>query len=190
MVGKDVTDRIVAEQGRPDKSSPYRDWHILEGDNLKVGGEGMKGFYDKIIPDYMNKFGKKWGAKVEESKISGGKTKDMFMQEAEEDGTFYIRGPMGLVTSHEIDASNLSMSPARFKNEVAMEKALERLNAQFNRGHTGEETVHSFPITPEMRSHVLKKGLPLFSAIPAAVGLAGKEEEPKTVGQRGVRLTQ
>jgi len=24
----------------------------------------MKGFYDKIIPDFLNKYAKKWGAKV------------------------------------------------------------------------------------------------------------------------------
>jgi hypothetical protein len=40
------------------------------GLDLKVGGEGMKGFYDKILPDYMNKFGKKWGVKVGETEIS------------------------------------------------------------------------------------------------------------------------
>lgn len=32
-------------------------------------GEGMKGFYDKILPDFMNKYAKKWGAKVGETKI-------------------------------------------------------------------------------------------------------------------------
>ena len=29
----------------------------------------MKGFYDKILVDYANKYGKKWGAKVEGLKI-------------------------------------------------------------------------------------------------------------------------
>ena len=32
---------------------------FLRGIDLDVGGQGMKGFYDKIIPDYLNKFGKK-----------------------------------------------------------------------------------------------------------------------------------
>lgn len=36
------------------------------GDNLKVGGEGMRGFYDKMLPAFMNKYGKKWGVKVED----------------------------------------------------------------------------------------------------------------------------
>ena len=36
----------------------------IEGDDLEIGGSGMKGFYDKIIPDYLNTYGKKWQAKV------------------------------------------------------------------------------------------------------------------------------
>ena len=38
----------------------------IDGDNLLVGGEGMKGFYDEILPRFMNKYGKKWGVKVED----------------------------------------------------------------------------------------------------------------------------
>jgi hypothetical protein len=37
---------------------------ILRGSDISVGGEGMKGFYDKMIPDYLNTFGKPYGAQV------------------------------------------------------------------------------------------------------------------------------
>lgn len=36
-----------------------------EGLDLKVGGEGMKSFYDKILPATVGKLVKKWGGKVE-----------------------------------------------------------------------------------------------------------------------------
>jgi hypothetical protein len=42
----------------------------LAGADLKVGGEGMKGFYDKILVDFANKFGKKYGANVEDVSIT------------------------------------------------------------------------------------------------------------------------
>ena len=42
----------------------------IEEDGLKVGGEGMKGFYDKMLPAFMNKYGKKWGVKVEDIDLS------------------------------------------------------------------------------------------------------------------------
>ena len=38
----------------------------FKGEGLKIGGEGMKGFYDKMLPSFMNKYGKKWGVKVED----------------------------------------------------------------------------------------------------------------------------
>jgi hypothetical protein len=37
----------------------------VSGDGLRMGGEGMKGFYDKILPNETNKYIKKWGGKVE-----------------------------------------------------------------------------------------------------------------------------
>ena len=38
----------------------------LSDEGLKLGGEGMKGFYDNMLPAFVNKYGKKWGAKVGE----------------------------------------------------------------------------------------------------------------------------
>jgi hypothetical protein len=38
---------------------------VLRGSDISVGGEGMKGFYDKMLPDYLNNFGKQYGAQVE-----------------------------------------------------------------------------------------------------------------------------
>jgi len=36
--------------------------------------EGMQGFYDKMIPDFVNKYTKKWGGKVTQSKLPSGET--------------------------------------------------------------------------------------------------------------------
>ena len=41
----------------------------FKGEGLKIGGEGMKGFYDKMLPSFMNKYGKKWGVKVEDLEL-------------------------------------------------------------------------------------------------------------------------
>jgi hypothetical protein len=38
----------------------------IEGDGLRIGGEGMKAFYDQMLPSFMNKYGKKWGVKVQD----------------------------------------------------------------------------------------------------------------------------
>ena len=39
--------------------------HYIEGDDIKVGGEGMKGFYDKKVPNIFNAVGKKHGVKMQ-----------------------------------------------------------------------------------------------------------------------------
>ena len=55
IVGKELGNRIMAETDL-----------VLKEQDLRIGGEGMKGFYDKMLPSFMNKYGKKWGAKVGE----------------------------------------------------------------------------------------------------------------------------
>jgi hypothetical protein len=60
VVGKDLAKKI-ASQGK--------DTEVFEGVDLKVGGEGMKKYYDEIYPKFLDKYGKKWGARVGETKI-------------------------------------------------------------------------------------------------------------------------
>jgi hypothetical protein len=54
-LGKEVAEKIL----RDEETSG-----ALSGIDLQVGGEGMKGFYDKILPDYLNNYGKKYGAQM------------------------------------------------------------------------------------------------------------------------------
>ena len=44
--GKEIASKIVSDTSSPTENNPKR----LEGDDLSVGGKGMKGFYDNIIP--------------------------------------------------------------------------------------------------------------------------------------------
>ena len=40
--------------------------------DLQVGGEGMKGFYDKMLPDYLNNLGKQYGTSVGKIQLETG----------------------------------------------------------------------------------------------------------------------
>jgi hypothetical protein len=44
VVGKEMAEKIMAVDFR----NPYK--NTFTGEDLDIGGEGMKGFYDKIIP--------------------------------------------------------------------------------------------------------------------------------------------
>lgn len=66
LVGKDVASKIEAGEGaQQDGSAGYREWTSLTGDGLAIGGEGMRGFYDRELPNIANDVAKKFGQRVE-----------------------------------------------------------------------------------------------------------------------------
>ena len=67
LVGKELAQKIIAGEGRqmPDA------YKSLTGVNLEIGGEGMKGFYDQILPKSLEKLAKKFNAKVGKTEMDG-----------------------------------------------------------------------------------------------------------------------
>jgi hypothetical protein len=69
IVGKDLAEKI-AKQDTPNAA--------YAGKDLVVGGEGMKGFYDTILPKFLDKYAKKWDAKVGMTDIITQKASDNY----------------------------------------------------------------------------------------------------------------
>lgn len=61
VLGKDMMQSIVMGTQDSEDGSV-----IIEGDGLRIGGEGMKAFYDQMLPSFVRKYAKKWGATVGE----------------------------------------------------------------------------------------------------------------------------
>lgn len=57
VFGKDLGTRITAV-----KEGVLR----LEDEDLRIGADGMKGFYDEILPRFVDKYAKKWGVRTED----------------------------------------------------------------------------------------------------------------------------
>jgi hypothetical protein len=113
----------------------------LSGLDLQVGGEGMKGFYDKMLPEYLNKLGKPHGAEVQlhgmPVKVEGGKVLDP-------DG-------LGFVSERAPSVANLhtfDLTPS-LKNEVT-QKGLP-LYQQVGIPLGGAEAVNLAQPDPEMK---------------------------------------
>lgn len=68
VVGKEMADKITNVAQGKTKS--------LAGEDLRLGGEGMKKYYDEIYPKFLEKYGKKWDAKVGETTIPTDRTRD------------------------------------------------------------------------------------------------------------------
>ena len=58
-VGKEVADRLLNKPTKVYETGSGRKVHSLEGVDLSLGGEGMKGYYDKIVPKRLQEIIKK-----------------------------------------------------------------------------------------------------------------------------------
>lgn len=125
VVGKEIGDKILTNNRGE-----------LTGDGLKIGGRGMKAFYDKILVDVANKLGKKFGSKV--GKISLDRE-----NESPSDSE--------VMQWHDISRNLWDSLSYREKG---------RLKAEYLQ-QVGGRQVPSFDITPEMRAAAMQ-GQPLF----------------------------
>jgi len=65
-VGKEVAEKITKSVGVFDERTGT---YSMGGVDLEIGGEGMKGFYDKMLPKKLEKMGKKYGVKPTKSNM-------------------------------------------------------------------------------------------------------------------------
>ena len=74
VVGKEVAQKIIDRNGDRSLAALWPDWsgphYRLSGLDLKVGGEGMKAFYDRIVPQVVSDQLKKVGGKMEVVRIN------------------------------------------------------------------------------------------------------------------------
>jgi len=64
LVGKELSARLIDA-----KNSTYDDIFVLKGEELKFGGEGMKTFYDSILPNTAKKLIKKYDSKLKQEEL-------------------------------------------------------------------------------------------------------------------------
>jgi len=137
-VGKDLAQKIFDQ---PDRVGNYT------GTDLKVGGEGMKGFYDKIMPQYVEKYAKKWGVKPELAKINEGveikKMPSLFGEEMYE----AVRKSDGETLKQNIPPDEVEAVKKEFGKEGTQ--------------------IWKLPINDAMRKSVQENGQPLFASKPS-----------------------
>jgi len=71
VLGKSIAQKILSH----DQSQGLG---TIKGDDLTIGGEGMKKYYDEVYPAFLEKQGKKYGAKVGETEIKTGQRVQLF----------------------------------------------------------------------------------------------------------------
>ena len=166
---------------------------MISGADIVTGGEGMKGFYDKILPDYLNSFGKPYNAQVELHKTpvstrdpmdtswSGGQGEHPFI--TSQDITERYDGMVDLLRRNEEGGEHTLVGRMlRADAQRRMAEELQKLDT------VNQIKLHTFPITPEMRESIKQKGLPLYQQIgipPAGAGAASQAPEEPEYGVGG-----
>jgi hypothetical protein len=160
-LGNDVAKKIVDGEGQSGGGRM-----TLRGPDLTVGGQGMKKYYDEIYPKFLDKYGKKWNARVGETQISTG---DNAWNMAEQ---IKMRGIS--------DAQWRAMSEA---DKLTLWNEIKK-----SEGKT-QESIRYIDITPEMKGAV-SKGQPLFAAVPVgSIGLGYQKDKIDNVEETSLTYT-
>jgi hypothetical protein len=146
IVGKDLANSIRKQESKGD---------VYSADDLRVGGEGMKGFYDDILPKFLNKYSKKWDAKAGMTEVPTTNA-ETFAEYLNRKG----------ITESKYNASD---SGTRQKMKQDFEKNAKKSGVP----------AHYIDITPKMRESVVTKGQPMFAIGAGGAGAAATQEENK-----------
>ncbi|MCX6908390.1 MAG: phosphoribosyltransferase [Verrucomicrobia bacterium] len=136
-IGKDLAEKIIKQ---PANVNGLRE---LQGDNLKVGGEGMKGFYDRELPNIANDLAKQHGQRVETVEVP---------TDPYEHTVWNVRNPQGEVIGTEGSEPAAWRLQARFPGS-SIEKSVQPPQS---------EPIHFLPTPEPMRAAIGERGLPMF----------------------------
>jgi GNAT superfamily N-acetyltransferase len=159
-VGKEVAEKLLKTTLQDVPKYGGNKMHVLEGADLKVGGEGMKGFYDRILPKEVGKYIKKWGAKVNVTEINEG---DRLA--GKETGRWEV-------VSYETGTEEhlKTFDDRQEARDFAQTLDFNGWVVKPEREKPGGDPVWSFDITPQMKQSVTTEGQPLYS-------MAGKKAQ-------------
>ena len=157
-VGKDVAKKIIDGDGDvrhswkrvgvDGKEVTEKERKVLSGVDLKIGGGWAKNLYDRAIPNFMSKYGKKWGARVGETELSSRSAAKEVKVVDLGDGITQVEWRNRLSNEVHHQTYRDDELAERFANTLREQKGVR---------------VHSLEITPEMRKSVME-GQPLFQA--------------------------
>ena len=163
IVGKDVSARIFSGDGVSSEGNNYKE---LSGIDLKLGGEGMLGFYDKMVPSFVNDYGAPYNMRMNLHDTQVGGNKYTVFEDSNPSPFSVVREGGSAIAS-------------RHNTREEAEAAVAELSTQ---------PLHSITITPEFEKHVQEKGQKLYQAIPAGIGIGAEaltEEEPAPMKKGG-----
>lgn len=175
LIGKEAASRLMAQE-------PKGTLRTLEGEGLKVGGTGMRKFYDELLVNAVKKYTKKWGGKVTTTELEGaggtleGLPDFEFISAVEADvgigdldaevvrelgDVEDLSGLFVAVDANGEFARDSGGSVMVAEDQTDLELAIEDEATEFRHVREGPAEVHSIEITDAMRESI-PKGQELF----------------------------
>jgi hypothetical protein len=160
VVGKDMAEKIL------NSSVPNR----INGLDLKIGGHGMTGFYDQILPSIANKIGKKFGSKTEPLTMISSQESALAKRFKEiEDRLDYLNARQDEIlkdfsskTGQKQLAEDYNSNGEEIQKLLTEKSDMERrVSPRILNKQIYTNAVHSLPITPAMFESY-RQGIPLF----------------------------
>jgi hypothetical protein len=123
-LGKDIAEKI--QRGEGDNSAGPSHVYELKGNDLEMGGEGMKAFYDHMLVNEVNQWAKKFGGKVVDADTHMGTYNPLTKKHYINDGMY----------ADTVQVHRLEITPA-------MRKAVASGLPMFAIKHDGQGTIES-----------------------------------------------
>jgi hypothetical protein len=140
-IGKEATKKLLEQE-------PQGTLRSLTGLDLRVGGEGMKEWYDKKYLSFLNKFAKKYGGHVDETFINTGREWPFSIEIAHDGQNYWLKGMSPLSNTTE---------KIRLTNNVKSYEEANKLREGFYSGNN--QKVYYYEPSPEAKKKIMG-GLP------------------------------
>ena len=175
QVGKELTEKIQKDLGVKENWTSTNDpkddfWYTFRDAELEVGGEGMEGFYDKILVDRAKKLGKQYGSKVEKGELPQLKNIEI----VEDQGGFIV---------NELSEDGTTVLNENFFETRGFAEEFARGLEQTGGGNVIDDpTVWTMNLTDKLKK-AAKDGLPYYVALPPVVAGVQRESERQQINQ-------
>jgi hypothetical protein len=171
-VGKDMAQKAIQKIDANQAEGRRLSEAVFTGEDLKIGGSGMRGFYDDMLPKTVSKLVKKWGSSVEPGTVGGTQMDKHYvgpsytLKELRDLQKESIHGLSWTGDERQelsdvirmMDKSGYTFGAAM--HEAASEPLMIRIGGKLH-GEMEAIPAHTVTITPAMRDSVMA-GQPMF----------------------------
>lgn len=181
-LGKEMAQKIVNDlaEAKPTQIANY------DNIDLQLGGEGMKGYYDKIMPQAMNDILKQYGITDGVKPVKVQYANKIYYDDRVDDINDLLE--RGQLTPHqrqmiEVFQDDIESAKKRGEDPWRLESSFAKWIAEQNRAPDTITEHMGIEITPELKEKILNEGLPHFNDGGEVSSMSGRDAIKRLVDE-------